>query len=268
MNKITFFTVNAFNNDYFRNGKPSKIIEKISFDSWGKNYEVKVFDYNSDVVKDCINEYKDIYNFCQIHPHQKCIFADIVRLYVLTKYKYHFYFDCDLYLLQLNLRDLYHFQASNGFMAMYNGEDLETAKRLLQVYRTDNILKSKNEMFRDKDIIKKSGLHIPPIKDFKYLHLTGFDEEPHGQYKCYTNNPNELKELIDIYLKVRKAHIDKRLEVYTENQRLITYIPRMATNKKDTRQAIVLKPLNTIVSENDRNIILDKVKKHWAFLSL
>lgn len=258
--KITFYTVNPYNDDYFKNNEPARTIERLCFKTWAKKFNVKVFDYNSKIVKECIEKYKWIYEHTLKHPYDKCIFADLVRLTVLARYKYHFYFDCDLYLKSFNLKDTEHFQCNNGFMSVYNGNDVATASKLLQVYKEGEIL-------RDREVIAKSGLKIRDMKGVDRLHLCNFDNAPDSAYMCYTNDIQQAKQYINKYITLIKPSSMKKLLMFTDrrNSELKDFIPRLYTPK--SRPAIVLKSLFGI-PEEDRSVILQEVRNHWDYLSV
>lgn len=250
---ITFFTLNLFDNGYFDDSGPTKVIERIAFMSWVRKFDVKVFDYRDDVVKDCINEYREIYDYCLEHPGKACIFGDIVRLKVLSLYPYHYYFDCDSYLIDFNLHDKEHFQTAGGcFLNLYNGSDLETAKKILEVYK-DGIVQA------DRATLEKAGLNIPYIHGVKQLHLCGFDAPPKGQFKAFTNNPADIPRLYKKYLELKKPQSCKRLYVYTDlsPRNFLEYLPGSDLLKIKSFEG---------VQKDDRDIILKEIKNYYLYI--
>ena len=244
---MTFFTINAYDNNYFINKEPFNEIEKICFNSWKEKVEVKVFDFNSEEVKCCAEKYNEIYTKA-LEQRKECCFADIVRLYILSIYPEHFYFDCDIYLKEKPTILSNNFQLALGrsFQLMYNGNDLETAKKLLSFYN--------NEILRDKQVVNGKRFCSMPNNN-NFIHLCGFDKEPNGAYSAIINNLKELDNILKLY---KNKKTNKHLNLFFTDEKVLRQCFFFDMNNK-----IFFKSLKNIKYQKE---IINNIKKHYLYL--
>lgn len=235
---MTLFTVNPFDDGYFENGEPSRTIEKICFRRWKKLFnEVRVYDFNSEEVKEAIERFPNLYKRCIDTPKEKCVFADVVRLIVLSKYEDHVYFDCDLYPLDDHLKGsgLYY----NCFMLMTIGSGV--AKELLKQYDDNNLPDNLFDIY-DKKIIAKSGLEFSKL-DAHVIHFSGIDVNPH--YITFAETPEEYTKAIEWW---KNGH-NNVLKIYRNNK-----------YECEKVKGVQLKNLYKIKDEKDKQEIIEAVK--------
>lgn len=150
---MTIFTINGWDNNYFQNGEPTNPFHKFCMNSWKRaDVDIKVFDYNSPEIKEAKIIYKDWIESA-VSRDRKNIAADAMRLYILSLYPNMLYLDTDVYMIQgdwlkqLEQEKNFNVFCKRMFCAIYNGEDLETPKQMLEYYHTADTK-------HDKDICK------------------------------------------------------------------------------------------------------------------
>lgn len=141
-NKITCFTINAFDNGYYKDGLP---VDKANRKMWlhnvekfGNIFDFKVFDYNHPLVIECKEKYKEFFDREEIWISIK---ADIIRLYILSKLPYHLYIDDDTILcnnFKIEDEEDYFFSIYGAFCCIYNGNNLDVFKKILEIYPFDD----------------------------------------------------------------------------------------------------------------------------------
>ena len=141
-NKITCFTINAFDDDYYKNGLPvdevSRNIVLHNKFNFGKVFDFKVFDYNHPLVIECKEKYKEFFDREDII---KSVKTDVVRLYILSKLPYHLYIDDDVLLLddfEIKDEEDYFLGHCGCFNCIYNGSNLDIFKEMLEIYPFDD----------------------------------------------------------------------------------------------------------------------------------
>lgn len=246
---MTLFTVNPFDDGYYKNGEPSRDVEKICFRRWKKLFpNLKVFDYNSKEIQEAIKLFPNTYAACLEDSSEKCVFGDIARLYILSKYEDHIYFDNDLYPITDRIWVGDDFSCYyNCFMLTSNGKDLETAKKLLEQYDDNNVPDNLREWY-DKKILEKANV-VPNELKADVIHFSGFDVNPH-----YMGFANTFEEYNDIYTK------------YLLKKENVLKIFRTEKGDLPKNENVQFKNLYKIRDEDDRNAIIECVRNAALFL--
>jgi len=158
--KITCFTVNAFDDGYYKDGLP---VDEANRKMWLYNveknshiFDFKVYDYTHPLVIECKEKYKEFFDREDIWPSIK---TDVIRLYILSKLPYHLYIDDDVVLLdnfEIENEEDYFFSDIDTFCCIYNGSNLDVFKEILEIYPfEDKQLDKLEKKFLIKDDRKK-----------------------------------------------------------------------------------------------------------------
>lgn len=243
---MTFFTVNPFDDGYFKDGMPTRRIEKICFRKWKKLHpDLVVLDYNSDEVKEAIRRYPKLYKKCSEVEKEKCVFADVVRLIALTKHEDWCYFDCDLYPIDdfIEGTGLYY----NCFMLMNISK--QDAEKLLRCY-DDNDLPDNLFDIYDKKIIAKSGIQFSQL-NAHVLHLSGVDVNPH--YMTVADTAEDY---------------EKAVAWWHDGHHNVLKIFRTKKYDYEKHDGVQMKNLYKIRDDKDREAIIKAVKKGVRYFEL
>ena len=199
------FTVNAIDDGYFCNGEPKDLIDNICFNSWKRNHDIVIFDFNHPLVKEAYEKYKAYCDLC-IKEKKFNYLSDVFRLYIMSKIPDCMYFDCDYYCFkdsQIVMPEIFSCN-SNCFCLMANGKDLETPGKMLSVYE------NAKELIKDKDAVKLSGLKVGNVSPMG-VHLCDFETH----YFCYSNDYEHFKSVTEKYMKMFPKY-KKAINFYTE----------------------------------------------------
>ena len=219
---MTVFTVNAFDNGYFKDGKPTSEIQRVCFNSWLNNgINIKVFDYNSPEVIEAKIKFKK-YIDKAVSYGLNSYAVDAIRFYILSLYPNMLYIDTDLYCLGNDFSDLENealFQG-HGFFAIYNGEQTELFKELSEKMFSSSRIMLDNLFFDEYDeesvtlfgkkikSMSKKGLHLPMLDRGKEINHFISDikdiEDVRKDYHYYLVSPVDKK--IKEILKLKKIN--------------------------------------------------------------
>lgn len=213
---MTVFTINAFDNGYFKDGKPADEIQRICFNSWLNNgIDVKVFDYNSPEVIEAKIKFKS-YIDKAIFYGLNSYAADAIRFYILSLYPDMLYIDTDLYYTGNDFSDLGNeaqFQG-HGFFAIYNGKQTELFREFSEEMFSSNRIMLDNLFFDKYDeesvtlfgrkikAMNKKGLHLPMLDRGKEINYFIGDiedtEDVRKGYNYYLVSPvdKKIKEIL------------------------------------------------------------------------
>ncbi len=179
---MTIFTVNAFDDGYFKNCEPTSKLQQFCMNSWQKaGFDIKVFDYNSDEVKEAKEKYKLWINSA-VKQRKIPIASDPIRLYILSLYEDMMYFDTDMYLMKSQFiqkiaEDTNFRIFGNLFCAVHNGKDTQTPKTILEkYYNTDKIKGDKELITNNINDLKRMSfhnelIHLPRIENKYYKNI-------------------------------------------------------------------------------------------------
>lgn len=241
---MTVFTVNAFDNGYFVDGKPANKFQQFCMKSWERlGYEIKVFDYNSPEVNEAKEKYK-LWIDSAVKKRHMSIASDAIRLYILSLYDDLLYFDTDIYVADpIVLKELENETTfkirSHNFCVVHNGKRKDIAKKILnECYMTD-----KTKV--DRHIIESSDfcLSLSSIQNkYTWLHCPRIENK---------NWHNFYIESIDEFFKYQKEKNDKKICYYCSQQTFLNARRFYISNKNEQGDLLYdFKPLNRIPAED------------------
>ena len=172
---MTVFTLNAFDNGYFKDGKPTNPFDKFCFNSWLNNgIDVKVFDYTSPEVIEAKNKYDKILRI----QRDLRIVCDVIRLYILSLYPNMLYIDTDVCLIDKSILDevskIDDLAFSRGYYYfIWNGSRTDKVKTLLEWYEKQEELKADKNTFISPTELK-CGISCSKIDSGKIIHIAKF----------------------------------------------------------------------------------------------
>ena len=192
---MTIFTVNVLNDNYL-----DKPFHKFCISTWKKSgFPVKIFNYNSDEVKEAKEKYKTwIKSALNSSLENKVAIAyDPIRLYILSLYEDMMYFDADIIVMKSKalskIAEEKHFSIYGGgnFFCIHNGKDLETPKKILDRCYTSNCIAGDNSI-----ISKLDDLKLQKMKhNYEFMHNPRIDNP---SWHCrWTDNTKEVTENTD-----------------------------------------------------------------------
>jgi hypothetical protein len=153
--KITCFTVNAFDDGYYKDGLPvdeaNKKMWLYNVENYSHIFDFKIYDYTHPLVIECKEKYKEFFDREEIWTSVK---TDVIRLYILSKLPYHLYIDDDVVLLdnfEIKDEEDYFFSDMDTFCCIYNSNNLDVFKKILEMYPFDD---EQLEQIETKFIIK------------------------------------------------------------------------------------------------------------------
>ena len=178
--KITCFTINAFDNGYYKDGLP---VDEANRKMWLHNvekyshiFDFKVYDYTHPLVIECKEKYKEFFDRKEIWPTIK---TDVIRLYILSKLPYHLYIDDDVVLLgsfKIEDEEDYFFSDIDPFCCIYNGNSLDVFKKILEIYPFDD------KQLEEIEINKcNNNFHIYNIKRVDWYIIQKFSDKIKNQ---------------------------------------------------------------------------------------
>ena len=173
---MTIFTINAFDDGYFKDGYFTGRVQNFCFNSWLKNgIDVKIFDYNSPEVIEAKEIFKDYINVCleTNSANSKACATDPIKFYILSLYPNMLYVDTDLYLYNINEEKFRDKFSMNSFFAIYNGTETYKAKKFLELFKD---LKEKKISYDFFDNDWKTVIEYDKLKGF-YYNLTWCDSQ-------------------------------------------------------------------------------------------
>jgi hypothetical protein len=202
-NKIICFTVNAFDDGYYKDGLPvdeaNRKMWLYNVENYSHIFDFKVFDYNHPLVIECKEKYKEFFDRKEIW---KSVKTDVVRLYILSKLPYHLYIDDDVVLLdnfEIKNEEDYFFSDMDTFCCIYNSNNLDVFKKILEMYPFD-----------DKQLYKLEKKIF--IKDDRKKNIK---EENFILYINYKRSDNALfKKMCNFIFLNKKSIINKTIKHY------------------------------------------------------
>lgn len=199
---MTVFTINAFDDGYFVDGKPVSKFQQFCMRSWERlDCEIKVFDYNSPEVIEAKEKYK-LWIDSAVNKGLLDIASDPIKLYILSLYEDLLYLDTDVYVsdptVLKELSNSFKIRFHN-FCIVHNGRRRDIARKILsECYMTDNIQEDKSIIKGNEFLLSLSHVpnkhtrdHFPRIGDKNWDNLyVETKDEIEKIYKKYTEeNP-------------------------------------------------------------------------------
>lgn len=128
MNKTTYFTVDPNISDHcFLMGKPVNPVNRLCFERAQEVFgKVEVITNEDAIAKEALLGDMAFVENCYAKNCSMSYVSDMIRLYVMTKYKNMFYFDWDVYINEVVRPYPEHFATNDmSFALMSNGSDLD-----------------------------------------------------------------------------------------------------------------------------------------------
>lgn len=198
---MTIFTVNAFDNGYFVDGKPASKFQQFCMKSWERlGCEIKVFDYNSPEVIEAKEKYK-LWIDSAVKAGNYETASDAIRLHILSLYEELLYLDTDVYIADATrLKELINettFKIRfHNFCIVHNGKRRDKARKILEEnYMTDEVKKDMKIITNNEELL--SLKHIQ--NGYTWLHIPRVENE--NWDNIYVETSDELKEYVETYTK-------------------------------------------------------------------
>lgn len=252
------FTINALDNNYFSNGRPTGELENICFNSWTRLFDVKVFDFNSPEIKECKEVYKDYLSLCLQKKSITC-YSDVLRMYILSLYPNSLYFDTDMYLTnpkELNFNSC-GWKTNGCFSLIYNGYETDRAASILNIYKnSQKVLRDKGMMILAKLNYLRFYFENPVGVHFHFLPA----ESPH--FNCICNDLDKIPELYKMFEKrpdkKAKARLYFLTDIFNEykNSNFVLNNTQILCHRKNLAK----------LDKEDRLKILQLAKNHKNFI--
>lgn len=205
---LTIFTIDLDNNlNFLKNDLVSKVclnrLEELIKKNTEHNIQFKIFTPRNKIVQNCMEEFKTYFNLDEVKP-VKSLWADVVRIYILSQSSYYLYIDSDIYFKNLNFLN-YLGDKPTSFMAYNFGglwckEDKNVYNKILNYYRDlqnygfDYIFqKDPNNLnlrksFYDGDVWANLDLNkdFEVLNNISYFHFISRLFEPHENIKFFS----------------------------------------------------------------------------------
>lgn len=228
--KITIFTISVLNNDYLKSPVVRACIKSWDglidiFKSFGYETEIKIFDYNSELVSFYRNKFKNKINEEEGLKYIPII-SDFIRLDILSKNNYYLYLDGDVYFdkesflkYEYLIKDIDTPYIGNYFGTLWSGTNTSFFKDLLELenkYNTNLLLVDTEilEKFSEEKLKRNSRLNFF-FKKFFY-HFGGLD---HFKMIVYQMD-NRVNTTIE-YLNKWKIGKWRTIPIFTKKQFII-----------------------------------------------
>lgn len=189
--EITFFSVDLNPSDgYFLSYICSKCILRMK--KILPKAKFKIYTPNDEIVKEALEYFKDYIDFIEkdvISYDPNCSWAhalktDCIRMYILSKLKYHLYFDTDVYIIEDNVlkENLTEeaFSYCGCYSTLWNGSELYKFKNLVDYYKDPNGVR-KLDCIIDSDVLASKDFNLKQVY-FKQVHYS-----ENSMFYCYND---------------------------------------------------------------------------------
>lgn len=153
----------------------------------------KIYTPNDDIVKEALEYFQEHIDFieknvCAWNPN--CTWAhalktDCIRMYILSKLKYHLYFDTDVYIIEDNIlkENLTEeaFSYCGCYSSLWSGNDLNKFKDIVNYYKDPNGVRKLKSMI-DSDVLNSKEFDLKKVY-FKQMHYS-----ESAMFFCYNDD--------------------------------------------------------------------------------
>ena len=205
---LTIFTIDLDDNlSFLKNDLVSKVclnrLEELIKNNTEHTIQFKIFTPRNKIVQNCMEEFKTYFNLDEVKS-VKSLWADVIRMYILSQNSYYLYIDSDIYFKNLNFLNYLgdkpiSFMAYN-FGGLWCKQDKNAYNKILNYYRDlqsygfeyifQKYPKNLNlrKSFQDGDVWTNLNLNedFEILNNINYFHFTSHLFEPHENIKFFS----------------------------------------------------------------------------------